>query len=69
MFPYRNIHKYTWTFPDWKTHNQAEHILMGRKRHSSILDVRSVRGADYDTDHYLLLTKVRERLEVGKQAA
>jgi putative lipase involved disintegration of autophagic bodies len=19
MFPHRNIHTYTWTFPDWKT--------------------------------------------------
>jgi hypothetical protein len=23
MFPYGNIHKYTWTSPDWKTHNQT----------------------------------------------
>jgi hypothetical protein len=29
----------------------------------------SFRGADCDTDHYLVIEKVRERLAVGKQAA
>ena len=37
--------------------------------HSSILDVRSFRGADCDIDHYLVVAKVRERLAVRKQAA
>jgi hypothetical protein len=32
--------------------------------HSSILDVRSFRGADCDTDHYLVVAKVTERLAV-----
>ena len=29
----------------------------------------SFRGADCDTDHYLVVAKVRERLAVSKQAA
>jgi len=45
MFPHRNIHKYTWTPPNGKTHNQTEHILANIRWHSSILDVRSFKGA------------------------
>ena len=58
----------TWTSPDRKTHNQIDHVLIDRRWHSIILDVRSFRGADCDTDHYLVIAKVRERLAVGKQA-
>jgi len=35
----------------------------------NILDVRSFRGADCDTDHILVVVKIRERLAVSKQAA
>jgi endonuclease/exonuclease/phosphatase family metal-dependent hydrolase len=63
MFPCRNIHKHTWTSPDGKTHNQIDHILVDRRRHSNVLDVRSYKVADCDTDHYLVVAKVRERLK------
>jgi hypothetical protein len=44
-------------------------VLIDRRWHSSILDVRSFRGADCDTDHYLVVAEVRERLSARKQAA
>jgi len=69
MFPHRNIHKYTWTSPDGKIHNQIDHVLIDRRWHSSVLDVRSFSGPDCDTDHHLVIAEVREGLAVGKQAA
>jgi hypothetical protein len=67
MFPHRNIHKYTWTSLDGKPHNQIDHILVDRRRHSSVLDVGSFRAANCDADHCLVVAKVRERLAVCKQ--
>jgi len=44
MFPHQNIHKYTWTSLDEKTHSQINHILINSRWHSSILDVQSLSG-------------------------
>jgi hypothetical protein len=40
--------------------------LIDKRQHSNILDVQSFRGADCDTDHYLLVEKLRERISVKK---
>jgi hypothetical protein len=67
MFPHCSIHTYTWTSPDGKMHNQIDHIMIDRRWHSSILDVRSFRGADCDIDHYSVVAKLGERLPVSKR--
>jgi hypothetical protein len=67
MFPNHNIYKYIWTSPDGKTHNQIDPILINRQGHLSVLNVQSFRAADCDTDHYLAVAKVGERLAANKQ--
>jgi hypothetical protein len=41
--------------------------LIDRRRHSGILDVRSFRGADCDTDYYFVVGKVRVRQVLRKR--
>jgi hypothetical protein len=65
----RNVHKYTWTSPNGKTHNQTDYVLIDRSCHSSLDDVRSFRRTDSDTDHYLVVAKVTKRLSVSKKEA
>jgi hypothetical protein len=67
-FLHRDIHKHNWTSPDGITHNQIHHVLTDKRRHSNVLHVRSFRGADCDTDHYLVVAKLRERISVSKRA-
>jgi len=42
-------------------------MLIDTRSHSSVPDVLSFRGADCDTDHHLVIAKVREILEVGNR--
>jgi hypothetical protein len=67
MPPHCNIHKYTWTSPDYKSHSQIDNILIDRLRHLRVYDVRSFRAVDCNSDQYLAVAKVRERLTVNKQ--
>jgi hypothetical protein len=52
-----------------RLNNQVYYVLLHRRWHSSIVVVQSFRRTDCDTDHCLVVTKVRERFAVCKQAA
>jgi len=43
MLPHRNIHKYsfTWTY-NGKTHHEIDHVLRNKRKHSNVIDVRSL---------------------------
>jgi hypothetical protein len=47
--------------------HKTDDVFIDRRRHSTILDVRSFKRADCDTDHYLVVAEVRERLAVSKR--
>jgi hypothetical protein len=67
VFPQCGIHKFTWTSAEGKTYSQIDHNWIDRRRHSSILVVRSFRAIDCDTDPLSVGGKFRERLAVSKE--
>ena len=58
---------YTWTSPDGQHRNQIDYILCSQRWRSSIQSTKTRPGGDCGSDHELLITKFRLKLnKVGK---
>ena len=58
-----NRRVYTWKAPgDWSRH-QLAYILKKHRFRNSLKDVQTLPGGDIDSDHNLLIVKVRTRLK------
>ncbi|XP_022180576.1 craniofacial development protein 2-like [Myzus persicae] len=65
MFLPKDIYKYTWVSPDGRHKNQIDHVLINNRFRNSITNVRTLRGADADSDH--LLVGIWIRIKFKKQ--
>ncbi|KAJ8353066.1 hypothetical protein AAFF_G00112060 [Aldrovandia affinis] len=63
FFKHKQIHKVTWVSPDGNTWNELDYICTSTRWRSSLVDVRSHRGADVGSDHYLVVGKIRLKLK------
>jgi len=67
LFKHKRIHKEIWRSPDKTTSNQSDHVMIDSRHTTDILDVKACRGADCDSDHYIVKIKFRQRIStVGK---
>lgn len=62
FFPHKNIHKTTWESSSSRTKNQIDHFMFSQRWRSLLQDVRAMRGADVNSDHLMILAKVRIKL-------
>ena len=63
VFKHKRIHKATSRHPDQHTENQIDHITFGRKYKRYFEDVKVRRGADVDSDHNLVIVKVKLKMK------
>ena len=54
---------YTWTSPDGQPRNKIDYILCSQRWRSSIQSAKTRPGADYSSDHELLIAKFRLKLK------
>ena len=62
LFKHRDIHKLTWISPNGHDCNQIDHIIVNGRYKRSLLDTRAMRGADANSDHHLVLARLKLKL-------
>ncbi|XP_038116615.1 uncharacterized protein LOC119768902 [Culex quinquefasciatus] len=62
FFARKNIRKHTWRHPNGESCTQIDHVLVDGRHFSDVMDVRSYRGPNIDSDHFLVACKIRARL-------
>lgn len=63
MFPHKNIHKVSWRSPNGRYTNQIDYVLVNSRFKNCIQDVRTIRGADSNSNHYLVKGKMKIKLK------
>ena len=61
-YPRKDIHKGTWKIPGTNDINQTDHIIVSRRWAADIENVRTYRGANSDSDHFLVGARLKQKI-------
>jgi exonuclease III len=61
-YPRKDIHKGTWKIPGTNDTNQIDHILMSKRWATDIENIRTYRGANSDSDHFLVGARLKQKI-------
>jgi hypothetical protein len=61
-FIHKQIHLHTWHSPYGHTFNQIDHCLIDGRKFSDVIDVMARRSANIDSDHMLIVIKLRAKI-------
>lgn len=57
-----DIHKLTWESPNDRDKNLIDHVMVNGRYRRSVCNVRVIRGADLNSNHNLVIAKVKLKL-------
>ena len=61
-FQHKKICSGMWISLDHQTLNKIDHVMVGKRKMRLIHDVRSKRGYNCDSDHFLVQIKIKQKL-------
>ena len=61
-YPRKDIYKGTWRIPGTNVTNQIDHILMSKRWATDIESIRTYRGANSDSDHFLVGARLKQKI-------
>lgn len=59
---HEKLRKFTWRSPDGNTTNHIDHVLVDAQHRNSVKDVRSRRGINTNSDHFLTVAIIHNRI-------
>jgi len=63
-FQHKGIQKITWLSPDQNIDSQIDHVIINSNKKGVIEYVKSMRGPNRDSDHFLVKTVIKQKLGV-----
>ena len=61
-FQHKSVQKITWLSPDQNTSIQTYHIIINANKKGVIEDMRSMRGPNIDSGHFLVKAVIKQKL-------